>query len=127
MVDKLFIEEKNFRDGSHQIAYICSRTKGRAEKILDIFTRANGRFYRVDEVFDELKEHLNNFNFDIKMRNKYKRLVQDYTSVENFLLEFLECASYKLIDDSELIYNCIDKLNKRLHFWVQHSLRNIIS
>ena len=120
MTAKLTVETQNFKDGDHQIEYVRSRTSGRAQKLLEIYTRTTGVFPHVTDVFEQLREHLDDHNKEEHMLNAYDELEHEGLEMSDFLLKFLEYSSYQTKSDVQLIRECTNKLNPRMRRWAQN-------
>ena len=120
--DKLSVHEDNFRDGLHQIAYVCSRTQGRAAKILEVRRRPNtlNSFDSVSEVFEELEEQLADPDRKQNVKRSYQLLEQDSMPITDFFLKFQEYASYLGKPDDDMILDATAKFNNRMKSWADN-------
>ena len=129
MRDKLSVQEDDFRDELHQIAYVCSRTQGRAAKVLEVRRRPDTQdsFDSVQEVFDDLKEQLVDSDRKQNVKRNYQLLEQGSMPITDFFLKFQEYAFYLRKPDDDMILDAAVKFNSRMKSWADNLQESFIS
>ena len=115
--DKLEVNHDHYENERSKIAYVCSRTAGRAATILWARRRKDSTnpYLTADQVLEDLARNFDDPDRHKNARRDFKKLMQGTKTFHDFFSEFMRLATILDVPERDLIDHLEDKIAPRLN------------